>query len=158
MPTLSPPYHLKALKSDKQWYRSNCGHAHYQCLYSSCNQIMRHHSFKRQMGKKEEKKKKKANKAWWKHLLPKMGRSKCMLDPNIKLFTHGCPMSCFIHLFLGEWWKAFISPSRRNSARIPMKYKEEALCSPKGLGMISGGKTCNMIYRERATPDASITT
>lgn len=68
-----------------------------------------------------------------------------MLSPNVKLFAHNCPVSSFIHLFLGEWQKAFNSPIGINSARLPVKHKDEALLSPKGLGVISSGKTCNVM-------------
>ena len=77
--------------------------------------------------------------------LTKKGKKKRMLNPNVKLITHNCPMSSSIHLFLGEWQKAFNSPIGINSAKLPVKHKDKALLSPKGLGMISSGKTCNMM-------------
>lgn len=64
-------------------------------------------------------------------LLPKKGKSSRTLNPNVKLVTHNCPMSSSIHLFLGEWQKAFNSPIGINSAKLPVKHKGGHFSAPK---------------------------
>ena len=44
-----------------------------------------------------------------------------------------------------EQAKATVVPQWRDLEFLPVKHKDEALLSPKGLGVISSGKTCNMI-------------